>query len=403
MNGRDLLRYSFVTIERSPARTALMLLAMAIAVTSVILLTGLGEAARRYVVNEFATLGTNLVFVLPGKSETAGGTLGASMGGTTRPITIDDAIALKDHASVAAVAPMVVGAASINRAGLERETLVMGATSEMLPVRQWRMASGQFLPSTDWNRSASVCVIGSKIESELFTSGTTPVGQWLRIGESRFRVIGVLASTGNSFGTNVEETVIVPVRSAMTLFNTENIFRVIVESKTAASMNRVTGFVRETLIKRHHGEEDVTVITQDAMLDTFNSVFNALTMTVAGIAAISLAVAGVLIMNVMLVSVSQRTSEVGLLKAIGAAPSQIVTLFLAEAALLSVIGAVAGVAMGLIGCWVVTSLYPDLQLIPPVWAVLAGIGVAFITGIVFGILPARRAAALDAITALSRR
>jgi len=131
-------------------------------------------------------------------------------------------------------------------------------------------------------------------------------------------------------------------------------------------MNRVTGFVRETLIKRHHGEEDVTVITQDAMLDTFNSVFNALTMTVAGIAAISLAVAGVLIMNVMLVSVSQRTSEVGLLKAIGAAPSQIVTLFLAEAALLSVIGAVAGVAMGLIGCWVVTSLYPDLQLIPPV-------------------------------------
>jgi putative ABC transport system permease protein len=403
VKGRDLIRFSFISIERSPARTALMLLAMAIAVTSVILLTGLGEAARRYVVNEFATLGTNLVFVLPGKSETAGGTLGASMGGTTRPITINDAMALRNHTAVTAVAPMVVGAASINRSGLERETMVMGATSEMLSVRQWRMASGQFLPAADWQRSSAVCVIGSNIASELFAGESSAVGRWLRIGESRFRVIGVLSTTGTSFGTNVEETVIVPLRSAMTLFNTDNIFRVMVESKSPEAMKNVTAFVKETFIARHHGEEDVTVITQDAMLSTFNSVFNALTFTVTGIAAISLGVAGVLIMNVMLVSVSQRTSEVGLLKAVGAAPAQIVTLFLAEAALLSVIGAIAGVAVGLSACWLITWLYPKLQLIPPLWAVAAGVGVAFVTGILFGILPARRAAALDPIAALARR
>jgi len=402
VTSRDLFRFSFLSIERSPARTALMLLAMAIAVTSVIMLTGLGEAARRYVVKEFVVLGTNLVFVLPGKSETTGGTLNASVGGSTRPITIDDTLALKNHPSVAKVAPMVVGAAAISRAGLERETVVMGATSEMLSVRKWQMAKGQFLPEADWHRASSICVIGSEIESEFF--GNKPaIGQWLRIGESRFRVIGVLATTGSNFGTVVEETVMVPIASSMSLFNTESVFRVVVESKTSDSINLVTEFARNSFITRHHGEEDVTVITQDAMLETFNAIFGALTMTVAGIAAISLTVAGILIMNVMLVAVSQRTSEIGLLKAVGATPSQIVQMFLSEAALLSVIGAIVGVCVGLAGCWLITTLYPSLEMAPPAWAVAAGIGVAFVTGIVFGILPARRAAKLDPITALAGR
>jgi len=402
VSSRDLLRYAVLSIERSPSRTALMLLAMAIAVTSVILLTGLGEAARRYVVKEFASLGSNLVFVLPGKSETTGGTLGASLGGTTRPITIDDALALTKHPAVARVAPMVVGAAALNRAGLERETVIIGGTSEMLTVRQWRMASGQFLPAFDWNRASPVCVIGAKIESELFNNKSS-IGEWVRIGESRFRVIGVLGTTGNNFGTSVEESVIVPIASSMSLFNTEDIFRVILESKAPERIDAVTKFARSTFLTRHHGEEDVTVITQDAVLETFNSIFSALTMTVAGIGAISLTVAGVLIMNVMLVAVSQRTAEIGLLKAVGAAPTEIVQMFLTEAALLSVIGAIIGVGAGLFGCWIIAAIYPSLEMVPPAWAVASGIGVAFVTGIGFGILPARRAAALDPITALAGR
>jgi len=375
---------------------------MAIAVTSVIMLTGLGEAARRYVVKEFVVLGTNLVFVLPGKSETTGGTLNASMGGSTRPITIDDTLALMHHPSVARVAPMVVGAAAISHAGLERETAIMGVTSEMLPVRKWRMATGQFLPEANWNKASSVCVIGSEIESELF-GGTSAIGKWLRIGESRFRVIGVLGTAGSNFGTLVEETVVVPIASSMSLFNTDGVFRVIIESKTPDAIDSVANFAVQSFITRHHGEEDVTVITQDAMLETFNAIFGALTMTVAGIAAISLTVAGILIMNVMLVSVSQRTSEVGLLKAVGATPNQIVQMFLSEAALLSVIGAIIGVGVGLAGCWLITWFYPSLEMSPPAWAVAAGIGVAFVTGILFGILPARRAAALDSIAALAGR
>lgn len=245
-------------------------------------------------------------------------------------------------------------------------------------------------------------MVGGKIESELFGKNSA-IGRWLRVGDSRFRVIGVLKSEGRSIGVDVEETVIVPVASAMVLFNTQTLFRILVEAASRESIPGVKDFVSDTLTTRHRGEEDVTVITQDAVLDTFDRIFTALTMTIGGIAAISLAVAGVLIMNVMLVAVSQRTSEVGLLKAIGAAPKQIVTLFLTEAALLSLFGALIGLGVGLVGSWSVSQLYPDLNMTPPVWAVIAGAGVAVATGLLFGILPARRAAQLDPVLALAQR
>ncbi|MGI9303807.1 MAG: ABC transporter permease [Gammaproteobacteria bacterium] len=398
----DVIRFSFHSVERAPTRTALMLLAMAIGVAAVVLLTGLGEAARRYVTDEFASLGTNLIIVLPGKSETTGGTLGASFSGSTRDLTIDDAFALTRHHNVRRVAPIIVGAAGVQHAGLEREVPIFGTTSEMLAIRHWHMAQGQFLPAREWARASPVCVIGSKIESELF--GQDPaVGRWLRVGDSRFRVIGVLESEGRSIGVDVEEMVIVPVASTMALFNTQSMFRILVEAASRESVPSVKNFVSKTITARHHGEEDVTVITQDAVLDTFDQIFTALTMTVGGIAAISLAVAGVLIMNVMLVAVSQRTSEVGLLKAIGAAPNEIVTLFLAEAALLSLFGALIGLGVGLAGSWLVSQVYPTLNMTPPIWAVIAGVGVAIATGLVFGILPARRAAQLDPVLALAKR
>ena len=402
MKIMDVMRFSFHSVERAPARTALILLAMAIGVAAVVLLTGLGEAARRYVINEFASLGTNLIIVLPGKSETTGGTLGASFGGTTRDLTIDDAFALTRHHNVSRVAPIVVGAAGVQHAGLEREAPILGTTSEMLAIRHWHIAKGQFLPASEWARASGVCVIGGKIESELFGKDTA-VGRWLRVGDSRFRVIGVLESEGRSIGVDVEETVIIPVASATALFNTQTMFRILVEATSRESIPGVKNFVSNTIITRHRGEEDVTVITQDAVLDTFDQIFTALTMTIGGIAAISLAVAGVLIMNVMLVAVSQRTSEVGLLKAIGAAPNQIITLFLTEAALLSLFGALIGLGVGLIGSWLVSHLYPDLNMTPPIWAVIAGAGVAIVTGLLFGILPARRAAQLDPVLALAQR
>jgi putative ABC transport system permease protein len=402
MNSLDVARFSFHAIERSPVRTLLMLVAMAIGVAAVVLLTSLGDAARRYVVGEFASLGTNLIIVMPGRSETTGGNLMAGLGGTTRPLTVDDAAALARHYSVAAVAPMVVGAAGAQRAGLEREVPVLGTTSGLLRIRRWQLARGRFLPEQDWNRARAVCVIGERVRAELF--GKQPaLGQWLRLGDTRFRVIGVLASEGRSIGVDVEETVIIPVASAMALFDTDTMFRIMVEATSRDTIPSVRRFVRETLTARHRGEEDITVVTQDAVLSTFDQIISVLTVTVGGIAGISLAVAGVLIMNVMLVSVSQRTNEIGLLKALGAGRRQIIALFLAEATMLSCFGALIGLGLGLAGAWLVKLVFPVLQMAPPLWAVFAAITVAIGTGLVFGIAPARRAARLDPVQALAGR
>lgn len=379
-----------------------MLLAMTISVASVLLLTALGEGARRYVNGEFASLGTNLVIVLPGKTETAGSGLGSMTGIIPRDLTLDDARALTRNHAVSRVAPLNVGVAEASWKSLKREVTVMGSTRELLDIRHWKLASGQFLPESDWDRASPVCVIGKKIRDEIFGAHTA-LGQWIRLGENRYRVIGVMASEGRSIGVDVEELVIIPVASAQSLFNTPSLFRILIESRSRASMQSVIDFVTATIKERHHGEEDVTVVTQDAVLETFDNILSALTYGVGGIAAISLAVAGILIMNVMLVAVSQRTAEIGLLKALGASRRKILSLILAEAALLSLIGTVFGFVIGLAGCWGIRTALPDLQAFPPLWAMLASFIVALITGLTFSLLPARKAAGLDPVLALQGR
>jgi putative ABC transport system permease protein len=225
----------------------------------------------------------------------------------------------------------------------------------------------------------------------------------VRIGDRRFRVIGILASEGRSIGLDVQELAIIPAASAQALFNTPNVFRILVEAKTRESIPAVIDHVEQTIAERHQGERDVTVITQDAVLATFDRILGALTMTVGGIAAISLVVAGILIMNIMLVSVSQRTSEIGLLKALGSPKRQITVLFLTEAFLLSSIGALIGVAFGQVASWLIGRVYPALPLGAPLWALISSVVVAIGTGLLFAALPARRAARLDPVEALAHR
>ena len=402
MRPADLLRQSYRSLARSPGRTALLLLAMAIGVAAVVVLTSLGEGARRYVSGEFASLGTNMLIVIPGRSETTGGAAAIVVGQTPRDLTLDDARALYRHYSVDSVAPLVIGSAAVTWGGLERETPVFGATEEMLELRRWEMSQGVFLPGGDWDRPQSVCVIGDNLRREIF-GNTPPLGQWLRVGDRRFRVIGVLGSEGRSIGIDTQDLVILPVTSAMVLFDAPSLFRILVGATSRDAMDAARRHVRTTVAARHQGEEDITVITQDAVLATFDRIFGALTMTLAGIASISLAVAGVLIMNVMLVSVSQRTGEIGLLKAIGAPRRQIVQLFLTEAVLLSLLGAALGLAVGYGGSELIGKLYPALPVGPPAWAIAAAVIVALLSGLVFGSMPARRAAHLDPVIALAGR
>ena len=300
------------------------------------------------------------------------------------------------------VAPLVVGAAPISARGREREVPVLGTTADYLAVQNTEVTEGQFLPPGEIDVDRAVCVIGANVRRELFGDGPA-IGESLRIGERRFRVVGVLASQGRSIGFDTQELVIVPVSAAQALFNSESLFRVLVQTRSRESMLRVRDQALAAIKARHQGEEDVTVITQDALLATFDRIFTALTLTLAGIASISLAVAGILVMNVMLVAVSQRTAEVGLLKALGATRRQVLSLFLTEALLLSLAGAVVGIAVGEAASWFVRKLYPALPLAAPTWAYVLAVITALVSGIVFGMLPARRAARLDPVEALSGR
>ncbi len=400
MTFTDLLRLASDSVLRSRMRSAMLLLAMSIGVASVVVLTALGEGARRYVTDEFKALGTRMVIVLPGRSETAGIQPGMFMGQTPRPLTLGDAQALLRISNVERVAPVVVGSVPASVAERSRDVPVFGSNRDLMVIQGFHMQQGDFLPAGDLDRDQAVCVIGAKVAAELFP-GRNAVGDSLRLGDRRFRVVGVLSNEGRMVGIDSQETIIIPVSAALALFNSESLFRILVQADTREAMPRVRARVEEVLRLRHQGELDVTVITQDAVLATFDKIFTALTMTLAGIASISLLVAGVLVMNVMLVAVSQRTSEVGLLKAIGATQRQIMALFLTEAILLSLTGAFAGIVVGLCVNWAIGSVYPKLPLITPLWAYAMAILTALLSGIGFGLMPAQRAAKLDPVVALA--
>ncbi len=402
MRALDLIRFARDAATGNPLRTFLSVLAVAIGVAAVVVLTALGDGARRYVVNEFSAIGSNLVIVLPGRSETGGFNPANAITGTPRDLTIDDARALLRSSAIRRLAPLAVGTSEINVGGKLREAMVAGTTAEFIEVRRLSLAQGRFLPDEDWSRGSAIAVIGAKIRDELF--GPEPaLGRLVRVGDRRFRIVGVMAASGQGLGMNNDELVIVPVAQAQAMFNSNTLFRILIEARSREAIPAAKAQATEILRLRHEGELDVTVITQDAVLATFDRLLGALTYGVAGIAAISLAVAGILVMNVMLVSVAQRTAEIGLLKALGATGRTIRLLFLTEAAMLSLAGAVAGFLLGHAGAALIRHLYPTFPAYPPAWAVLAGLATALATGLLFGVAPARRAAQLDPVLALSGR
>jgi len=406
MRATDLIAFAWNVLRGYGARTMLILLAMAIGVAAVVAVSAIGEGARLYVVNQFGALGTNLVIVLPGRSETAGAMPGVLVGKTPRDVTLDDALALKRSHAIRRIAPLIVGAGDVHSGTRHRETPVLGTTAEFKDIRSMDLAQGRFLPEGDPRHSAPVCVIGTTVAAELFGAGAgemRALGEWLRVGDRRFRVIGVLAKQGESLGFNTDEIVIVPVAAAQALFNTSALFRILAEAKSREQIPAAKSDIEEIMRERHEGERDVTVITQDAVLATFDRILTALTLAVGGIAAISLAVAGILVMNVMLISVTQRRAEIGLLKALGATGSMIRLAFFTEAVMLALGGAALGLAAGKLGEVLIGQVYPEIPFAAPLWALAAAPAVAIATSILFSVAPARQAARLDPVRALSKR
>ena len=395
----DVIRFAAGALTGHRLRTVLSLAGVAIGVAAVILLTSLGEGARLYVSQEFQTLGSNLLIVIPGKTETTGSF--PVFGGVPHDLTLDDARALeRGIPSLSKLAPFILGTARARYEGRSREIPVAGTTADFQGARSLTLQSGRYLPE-GLESGQRVCVIGAKLQSELF-GGANPLGEILRIGGSRYRVIGVMAPRGESIGFDLDEVIHIPVSQSMKMFNRSGLFRIFVELRFPEQMEIAEKRIIEILKERHGGIEDVTILTQDAVLTAFNRILGILTAALAGIAAISLSVAGLGIMNVMLVAVSERTAEVGLLKALGVTRGQVLGVFLVEATLMSTAGGLLGLATGFGAIAFAQDFLPEFPLQPPIWAVYGGLVVAMVVGVVFGAVPARRASGLDPIAALRK-
>jgi putative ABC transport system permease protein len=399
VKASEIFKFAAKSLTGHSLRTALSLLGVTIGVAAVVILTALGEGARLYVVNQFASLGTNLLIVIPGYTETSGS---FGYGGVPNDLTLDDAQAIARLVPAARrVAPISMANDEVAYHERRRQVAVLGTTPEYREARQLDIARGEFLPAEEVHRGSPVVILGDKTARELF-GGVEPVGKIVRVAGWRMRVVGVLAKQGVKMGMDFDDIAIVPVATAMQLFNQNSLFRILVQAHAYSDLELAKDEVRQLLIDRHD-EEDITVITQDAVLSTFNAVLGALTLAVGAIAAISLSVAGIGIMNVMLVSVSERTKEIGLLKALGVGRRQILAAFLTEAALISSAGGLVGLGLGWLAVRVLVRLYPALPASPPTWAVVAALVISVGVGVTFGLLPARRATRLDPIAALAGR
>ncbi len=399
MTGGDLVRFAFGALRGHRLRTSLSVAGVAVGIAAVVALTALGEGARAYVVREFSSLGSNLLIVMPGKVETTGA---IPFGGVTHDLTIADAMAVARRVRGAVrVAPIAVATEAVHWRDRSRSVPILGVTAAYQQVRHVAVNSGRFLEATMEERGGEELVLGAKVADELFRE-TNPLGKVVRVGTWRFKVVGVMAPKGRSLGFDFDDLVFIPVTTAMHMFNRTSLFRILVEVSSTGELGPVKRRVIHLLGRRHRAD-DVTVITQDAVLKAFSSILGVLTLALAGLASVSLSVAGVGIMNVMLVAVSERRQEIGLLKALGATNGQVLGAFLAEAVVLSTVGGLLGLASGAAGVRIFVAVYPAFPASPPVWSIGAAMGVAIAVGVGFGVWPARRATRLDPVTALQGR
>ena len=398
MRLADQLQFSLQLFLRQKFRTLMALLAVSIGVMSVLLLTGLSEGARQFVLQEFSLLGKDTLIMLPGRKETQGG-LPPLTGESARDLTLEDAAALSRMPEVEYTVPLIPGLTEAYAGGLNRELIVLGSNERLLELRGLALQQGRNLPAGSDQISSPVALIGAEVAQELFPN-QNPLGQWLRLADRRFRITGILEPSGVSLGTDMSNAVIIPIQASQQLFNSPGLFRLLIKLYSDDQLKTVQPAMLNLIASRHAGEPDVTLVTQDALLATFDKILGVLTSAVVGIAAISLLVAGVLIMNITLISVTQRTAEIGLLKALGAAENTVLGLFLLEAALLALAGALLGVlfAIGLLTLGHLS--WPALPLQIPLWALVSAVSVALGVALLFAWLPSRRAARMDPVNAL---
>jgi putative ABC transport system permease protein len=406
MTWMETLRTGWSAIASHRLRSALTMLGIIIGVSSVILTVGLGQGAQDRVRDQISALGSNLLVVSPGSSTSSSGVRGGF--GSASTLTLQDAVSIADRSvvpEVARVAPTSGSQTSLIAVTNNWTTQLAGTTPSWLEVRSRKLQSGRFFTQDEVDRRAKVVVLGSDTASELF-GGRSAVGQTVTADGASLTVIGVLASSGSSSDgdSSQDDTAVLPISTAQELTGatTDAVSTIYVEGRSEATLGAAYAEITSLLLNLHDvssTEADFTVTSQESLLETANSTNKTLTVLLGGIAAISLLVGGIGVMNIMLVSVTERIREIGLRKALGATPAVIRRQFLVEASLLGLAGGLVGVLLGAVGAQILPSLINQPVSLSGL-AAAAAIGTSLVLGIGFGVYPASRAARLTPIDAL---
>ncbi|MEO0825366.1 MAG: ABC transporter permease [Cyanobacteria bacterium J06635_15] len=403
MDFSESFKMAVKTLTANKLRSSLTMLGIIIGNASVIAMVGIGEGAQRYVNEQLQSLGPNVLFIAPGNRETR------ELGGLDIPKTlvVADATAIAQQVpSVVAVAPENTTRGLITYRNRNTNTSIVGTSPDFPKVRSFDVAQGRFLRDLDLRRNAQVVVLGATLAERLFDS-ELPLGQQVRIQGTSFEVIGVMATKGSNLGLDYDDAVMIPITTLSSRivgrtspYGIEVSF-ISVSATNQESMSTAEFQITNLLRLRHNltGENDFFIQSQDTLLTIANTITGALTLMLAAIASISLLVGGIGIMNIMLVSVRERTQEIGLRKAIGASQQDILVQFIIEAVILSVAGGMVGTALGLSGIVLISAVSP-FEAGVSMGAIAIAVSVSGGIGLFFGVFPARQAAKLDPIVAL---
>lgn len=396
MRYSDLILLSYRTLISHKLRSSLTALGLIIGIAAVVVLTSIGRGIHTFVLAEFTQFGTNLVGIHPGKTTTFG--LSGATISTVRPLVIADALSLSKLENIVAVSPLVQGNARVEAEAKQRRSNVLGVGSAVPTIWRIKVISGRFLPEGEQSNPRAFAVLGHKLAGELF-GAASPLGQRVRIGSDRFRVIGVMEKKGQMVGYDMDDTIYIPAVKALELFNRESLMEIDLLYKNNTSIENLQNAIKRKLMARH-GREDFTIITQNQMLKSMDSILNILTLAVAALGSISLLVGSVGILTIMTIAVSERVSEIGLLRAIGAERKSIFQLFLCEALALSGAGGLCGVLLGVTLVWILDAALPALP-VELAWAyIAAAFMVSLLIGVAAGVAPAIKAARLEPLEAL---
>jgi putative ABC transport system permease protein len=396
MHNADFIKFTTQSIFAHRLRSTLTALGIGIGVTAVVLLTSIGEGVNRYVVEQFTQFGTTTIGIQPGKASTFG--ISPSVINSVRPLSLADARALERVPYVLHSVPAVSGSASVEAEGRERTVNVFAVGPDFDLAFKFGVRVGSFLPADDLERARSVAVLGATVYEELYDTKNA-LGDRIRVGGQRYRVVGIMESKGQMLGIDLDDSVYIPAVRGLELFDRDGVQEIDVLYAESAPLDEVVAGIKRILVARH-GAEDFTIVTQQQMLDVLGSIIDVLTLGVAALGGISLLVGGVGIFTIMTIAVRERTQEIGLLRAIGATKSRIARLFVGEAMLLSALGGVFGLVLGITIVAITALTIPSLPArISPLYVGISEL-IAIAIGLVAGVLPARHAANLEPLDAL---